>query len=345
MEFARRTEFQRNEELERLLAELNSLLEPIEAELLDDYQMPRYPVVFVVGAPRSGSTLMMQWLAHTGRFAYPTNLLSRFYAAPFVGAKIQQLLTAPEYGFRDELVDLASEISFSSSLGKTRGALAPNEFWYFWRRFIPNTEPRHLDAESLGKIRPRELVAEFAAIEAALGKPLALKGLILELNLPFLSSILDRALFLFVKRHPFYTIQSLLESREQYFGNRRDWYSIKPKEYDLLKGLDPFEQVAGQVYFTNRTISDDLQQIDVARWLVVDYERFCSAPRQTFERIMTKFSQQGTHVHWDYTGPEQFHHTNQIRLPEEDCTRIGLAYRHFSGKDIMPAKNMRAKLR
>jgi hypothetical protein len=344
MEFARRREFQRNEELEKLLAELNSLLEPVEAELLEDYRMPRYPVVFVVGAPRSGSTLLMQWLAHTGRFAYPTNLLSRFYAAPFVGAKIQQLLTAPEYSFRDELFDFVGEISFSSSLGKTKGVLAPNEFWYFWRRFIPNTEPRHLDAESLEKIRVKELVAELASIEAAFDKPLALKGMILELNIPFLSSILDQALFLVVKRHPFYTIQSLIESREQYFGDRRAWYSIKPKEYDLLKGLDPFEQVAGQVYFTNHTINEDLHQIDIARWLVVDYERFCSDPMQTFGRILTKFGQQGTHVHWDYTGPEQFHHTNQIRLPEGDCARIGLAYRKFSGEDIMPATNMQAKL-
>ncbi len=344
MEFARRREFQRNEELEKLLAELNGLLEPVETELVEDFQMPRYPVVFVVGAPRSGSTLMMQWLARTGRFAYPTNLLSRFYAAPFIGAKIQQVLTAPEYSFRDELFDLTGEISFSSSLGKTRGALAPNEFWYFWRRFIPNTEPRHLDAESLEKVRVKELVAELAAIEAAFDKPLALKGMILELNIPFLSSILDKALFLFVKRHPFYTIQSLLESRDKYFGDRHAWYSIKPREYDLLKCLDPFEQVAGQVYFTNRAIEEELHQIDVARWLIVDYEHFCTDPRQTFGQILSKFGQQGTRVLWDYKGPEQFHTTNQIRLPEGHCARIGLAYKRFSGEDITPTKNMQAKL-
>ena len=38
-------------------------------------------VVLVVGGPRSGSTVMMQWLASSGVFAYPSNLLSRFYRA------------------------------------------------------------------------------------------------------------------------------------------------------------------------------------------------------------------------------------------------------------------------
>ena len=67
----------------------------------------------------------------------PTNLLSRFYGAPLVGAKIQQLLTDPRYDFRDEILDFSSPIDFTSRNGKTRGALAPNEYWYFWRRFLP----------------------------------------------------------------------------------------------------------------------------------------------------------------------------------------------------------------
>jgi hypothetical protein len=337
MEFARTQTFRRNEKLDKLLVELNTLLEPVEARILNDYEMPRYPVVFVVGAPRCGTTLLMQWLATTGRFAYPTNIVSRFYGAPFIGAMIQQILTGPDYNFGDEIRDFDDEISFSSNLGKTKGALAPNEFWYFWRRFIPNEEPRYLDAESLKKVRVEEFVAELAAIEAVFDKPLALKGLILELNIPFLSSILDKALFLFVKRHPFYNIQSLLESRVRYYGDRRAWYSIKPQEWDLLKNLDPIEQVAGQVYFTNRDIERGLHQIDAARRLVVDYERFCSDPKQTFECILTQFGQQGHNMDWNYTGPVQFHAKNQIRLSAEDCVSIKAAYKRFSGEEIMPA--------
>ena len=336
MSIPRQKSFRRNEKLEELLQELNSLLGPLEEGIVQRFRMPRYPVVFVVGVPRSGSTLVMQWLAHSGRFSYPTNLLSRFYGAPFVGAKIQQLLTAPEYNFSDEILDFSGEISFSSDLGKTQGALAPNEFWYFWRRFIPNTEPQYLDGEMLSQVKSAEFVAELAALESVFGKPWAMKGLILELNIPFLSSILDKALFLFVRRHPFYNIQSLLEARVRYFGSRRAWYSIKPRESELLADLDPIDQVAGQVYLTDRGIQKGVDQIEAARTLVVEYEDFCSNPKLVFDQIVARFHQQGVDVHWEYEGPGQFKSANKVRLPEQDCTRIVAAYQRWSGLEIGP---------
>ena len=176
MRFERQEEFRRNEDLEDLLEEINGILEPAEDEILEGYRMPKYPTLFVVGAPRCGSTLMIQWLAKTRKFAYPTNLLSRFYGAPYIGAKIQQLLTAPEFSFRNEILDFNNEISFKSKLGKTKGALEPNEFWYFWRRFIPNIEPEYLDAQLLERINGKKFAAELAAIEAVFDKPIAMKG-------------------------------------------------------------------------------------------------------------------------------------------------------------------------
>ena len=337
MKAPRQEQYSRNAKLEQLLEELNSLLAPLENEIVRNYQMPRYPVVVVVGVPRCGSTLAMQWLARSGRFAYPTNLLSRFYGAPSVGARIQQLLTEPEYSFRDELSDFSGRISFSSDLGKTQGALSPNEFWYFWRRFIPNTEPEHLEQDMLSKVRGTEFVAGLAALESVFNKPWAMKGLILELNIPFLSSLLDKALFVYIRRHPFYNIQSLLESRVRYFGNRHAWYSIKPQEYEMLKDLDPFDQVAGQVYFTNQGIQKGLDQLENARKLIIDYEDFCNNPKFAFDEILARFDLQGTHVHWEYEGPQQFTAANQIRLPERDCIRIAAAYQLWSGLEITPS--------
>jgi hypothetical protein len=335
MEFERQLEFRRNEKLEELLSEINSILEVAEAKVLELFHMPRYPLILVVGCARTGSTLMMQWLAKTGKFGYPSNLLSRFYGAPYIGAKIQKLLTDPEYDFNREIFNFGDEISFSSNLGKTKGALEPNEFWYFWRRFIPNTDPEYLDDKSLLKVNTKKFAAELAAIEAVFDKPLAMKGHILQFNIPFLSNILQKVLFVFIKRNPLYNIQSLLEARVKYFGDRNAWYSVKPKEYEKLKGLDPFQQVAGQVYFTNKVIQQGLKNIDVSRWLQVDYEDFCESPGKVFRQILEKLENQGMEIgNWEYEGPENFQPTNQVRLPEEECREIIAAYKLFSGTDL-----------
>lgn len=334
MQPERQPQHQRNPQLETLLQEISGLLGPVEQQVAARYRMPTHPVVLVMGLPRCGSTLTMQWLAASGRFAYPSNLLSRFYAAPYVGVRIQQLLTDPAFSFGNELHDLAASIDFASTLGKTRGALAPNEFWYFWRRFIPNIEPRRLADEELAEVRSSEFAAELAALEAAFGKPLAMKGLILALNISFLDQLLDKVLFLHLRRHPFYNIQSLLESRERYYGDRAGWYSIKPPEYDWLVGEDPITQVVGQVVFTHQAMAADLAQIDAARQLAVSYEAFCADPAGVWDQLTGRLRAQGLDADWPYDGPDRFPDTNQVRLPAGDVQAILDAYRRFTGEQL-----------
>ena len=280
----------------------------------------------------SGSTILLQWLANTGYFAYPTNLLSRFYAAPYIGARIQQLLTDPRYNFKDELADIFNNIDFRSELGKTQGVLSPNEFLYFWRRFFHYAEIQYLNEEALNKVNTDKFVSEIAALEAAFDKPFALKGLIINWNIPFISSILDKALFIHITRHPLYNSQSLLESRIKYFGNVKHWYSFKPKEYFKLKRLDPYEQVAGQVYFTNRAVSKGFEEIDESRRVEITYETFCKDPADVFNQIKSKFAQQDFLIDWPYDGPDRFQSKNKLRLSKEEADKIVNAYRQFSGE-------------
>ena len=334
MNGVRTEKFKRNAGLEALLDELSVLLSPAENKILKHYASPQYPVILIVGAPRSGTTLMLQWLAQTGKFAYPTNLLSRFYAAPYIGVKIQLLLTDPTYRFRDEFIDFSKTFSFDSDLGKTRGILAPNEFWYFWRRFFPYGEIQHLDEQGLTKVDAVTFLAELAAIESALGKPLALKGMIINWNIPYVENIFNKVLFVYLKRHPFYNMQSLLAARNAYWGDPSVWYSFKPMEYTELKDLGPHEQVAGQIFFTNRAIEKGLAQISADRLLAVDYEMFCASPEAVFSRLADTMALQNFQIDRNYSGPKQFRKTNQIRLPDKDCQKIIDAYRHFSGEEL-----------
>ena len=333
--YERQGKFRRNEHLESLLKEINEILAPVEEAVLQNYSMPRYPVVFVVGNPRCGKTLMLQWLANTGRFCYPTNLLSRFYSAPYVGAKIQQMLTDEKYDFNSEILEFSHEVTFTSDIGKTKGALSPNEFYYFWRRFFPREGVHYWDEESLEKVDTKRFVAELAAIEDVFDKPFVLKGDIANLNISFLSKILDNVLFLYIKRHPFYNVQSVLNTRVRHGGSREVWWSFKPKEYEMLKNLDPIEQVVGQVYYVNEGIEDQLRQIDHSRSLQVSYEDFCDAPEIVFEQIREKLAQQGYWLEGDYAGPARFESTNQIRLPD-DVRKIIESYKRFSGVELVP---------
>ena len=322
-----RTEkFCRNESLESLLGELNAQLWVAEQELLAQRVQaePEFPLILVMGPLRSGTTLFMQWLANSGMVAYPTNLLSRFYNAPVLGAKIQLLLTDPRYNFRDELGEFLQGAEYRSENGKTRGALAPNEFWYFWRRFLPDpSRDVWLDSELESGMDTGTMLAELSGISAVFGKPFAAKGMLFNYNIRFLDALLKKVLFVHIKRDPVANVASVLEARKRQHGSESAWYSFKIPEYGQLKDLDPVTQSAGQVHYIDQAVSRGLAAVDESRKLVVHYERFCEDPRACHRELAERLGLGGV----EYTGPGGFEVSR--RVDDAQRKKIVSACRQF----------------
>src|SRR5699024_10587460 len=144
-------------EIEAILRLLNDTLADDEADLTHEYNKPKYPVLFIVGNARSGTTLLYQWLASTGLFAYPSNIISRFYNAPYIVALIHKMFI--DY---DKFGELSGDrkLSFNSTLGKTKGPASPHEFWYFWRRFFEFEDIQKLNDQQLANIGGKTFVRE-----------------------------------------------------------------------------------------------------------------------------------------------------------------------------------------
>ena len=324
--------FKRNASLEGLLHTLNNLLVCSEEAALEQYSGKHedYPIVFVMGPLRSGTTLFTQWLANSGAVSYPTNLLSRFYGAPVMGAQIQLLLTDPRFNFRNEILDFNSSISFDSENGKTKGALAPNEFWYFWRRFLPFGEIEWLSDEELFRVVDREkLVAELTTLTRVFGKPFALKSMILNYNIPFLDAIFKKALFVQIRRDPVTNVASILEARKRHFGSENEWYSFKIPEYLQLKDLDPITQSAGQVHYINKAVTQGMATVDKSRKLVVQYEEFCQNPGKLYDALIEKLNENGCSIDSSYNGESAFVITRK-KVQDENISK---ALREFQKRE------------
>ncbi|TNE67862.1 MAG: sulfotransferase, partial [Alphaproteobacteria bacterium] len=313
-------DFERSQALEAVLAEVNGAIGPV---LPPPYTRPRFPVVFILGNARSGTTLMLQWLSQLGAFSYPSNMLARFFANPYFGARVQQALA--DYD-KEDLIGLRGGWDFKSDLGRTRGALAPSEFWYFWRRFFKFGEIQCLSDAELAAVDADGFRRGLAGIEAAFDKPLALKAMIMNWHAPYLDSILDHALFLHVRRDRFACAQSIYEARQRFYGDADRWYAFKPREYPALADKDPFAQVAGQVHYTDRAIEQGLAGVVEDRKLVVDYEAFCADPAATYGAIARRFAAQGCNrLPARYEGPAAFDVNKTVRLDAADADRLRAA--------------------
>ena len=313
---SRQGAWQRNPQLEAWLEQTARWLAPAQAAAESDFDGGRadWPQIFVLGAPRSGTTLMMQWLAASGAVAYPSNLMARFPSAPAIGASLQRLLSDESLAFRDELSDVQPQpVDFASDLGKTSGALAPNEFWYLWRRFLPTTEIEPLGAR-IGQVDRAGLRRAIGSVAAVLERPFAAKGLMLQYDLAFFAELFPRAVFLHVQRDGLANAASLLRARQSFFGSTQPWYSAKPPGYEALLELEPEAQVCGQVAWTQQAIEHGLQGLPAERHLTVPYGAFCADPAQwhqrLWERVAALASGSGTAIDGApepaYTGPAGF---------------------------------------
>ena len=93
--------------------------------VLSGYSVPAGPVFFIVGAPRAGTTLLLQTIINHFAIAYINNLVAKFWEAPVIGA-----------AFSQSILGTGKPVAYESSGGFTEGILGPHEFGYFWKRFF-----------------------------------------------------------------------------------------------------------------------------------------------------------------------------------------------------------------
>ena len=302
----RKDEFKRNDVLESFLKEINDDLNVTEKILLQK-NIDEFPVIFIMGAMRSGTTLVEQWLASTGALAYPSNIISRFYAAPIIGSKIHRLLMDPKYNFRDEIIDFSSVISFDSENGKTKGALEPNEFWYFWRRFLPNDLRTYTSDDLINEVDIETMSRELWGMAEVFNKPIALKGMICNYHIPFLNKVFPKAIFICLKRNIDKHVQSVLEARKRQFGTYNEWYSFLIPEYDeLIQISDMRIQVKKQIDFINNAIQKGIRELPEQKKIQIEYEDFCEHPEKLYNKIRDKLNVQGYCLQEKYNGSKKF---------------------------------------
>lgn len=330
----RTTEFKRNSNLEALLDELCRYFEPIESEIERRFDEPVLPPLFLVGNARSGTSVFMQFLSATRAFSVPTNFLSRFYYAPYLGAKLQELLTNPEYDYQNQLGTDSYKEEFNSLLGGAQGKLAPSEFLHFWRRFLPRYDPQYLPENECGRIDVIGLRKGIAAIESVFNKPFAAKAFMLQYNLDWLIRAFPSCIVVYLKREPLFVMQSILRAREIHYGDRQHWWSVKPKEYKFLKEMDFYHQIAGQVYYTDKSIEAQLNDRYKINKLLISYEEFLRAPREVVACIKQKYLESGFEIRIEEEMTSGlFESRNKMRGVVNDLRSLEKAYEYFELSD------------
>lgn len=247
----------------------NAVARPLDRRLFAPRAARALDPIFIVGAPRSGTTLLFQVLAHSLRVAYLPRILNYAYGCSHLVFR----LCARRLRRHDPV--------FASRVGATAGWLSPSESFNFWRRWFWKGESGDHD-------HPAPLAAEVAAdlrravyaIEAHHGAPLLVKCLYLSLSIPALAAAFPNSKFIFIRRDPLEVALSMLRVRPL-----RPWWSIRPSGYLQQLNAPVAHRIMWQVARTAAGIRAALEGLPGARWRMLAYDELCAAPRESVATI------------------------------------------------------------
>ena len=254
---------------------LNSLLAGRERRLRGSVPADAAPMILIVGAPRSGTTLVYQTLCRYLDVTYFSNLTSLFPSAPIAGTTLFRWLPGRR------------SADFKNYYGQTAGPGGPNDGFSVWNQWLGSDryEPR----TDLTADEQRSMEQFFRVWCAKFGKPFLNKNNRNAGCLKLLAQTLPQASFLVVRRNSMLVAQSLIKARQQVQGDKSLNWGLHSHSSD--SNSDPLsyvDDVCDQVLEIEVELEEQLKHISPDRILECSYEDFCETPHSILRWITTQ---------------------------------------------------------
>ena len=230
--------------------------------------------VFVLGSPRTGSTLLYQAISFGLSLPYIANLTNDYFAeTPILGLTMQA-------GLARHIVP-----SFRSSFGKTTGLLQPSEGSAVMRTWFGGDHPSQSRSARFvpgARARCEETLAAAFALNA---RPLVIKNAWNCFRIEDIASMDGKPAFVWIRRDIGDAAKSDLSARYVVQGSNQTWNSATPANVEALRSRPYWEQVVENQFEFNRAVGEALRTLHPGRYIEVWYERFCSDPVGELQRI------------------------------------------------------------
>jgi LPS sulfotransferase NodH len=272
----RKPDFLKDPETELFLEEMNRHLKPME-ERLYAVDAPDQPFIFVVGLPRSGTTLLSQILAAGLEIGYVNNLMSRFWLAPVTGLRLSRAVCGS-----------SRASTFRSSYGATSDPMDVHEFGYFWRHWLQkrtfqDVRDAHKAEDLIDWCGLRRVLAN---LQAQFKAPMVFKNIFGSYHIDRLHRELGQVVYLYVERDPLDVAVSILQARQKYYSDINKWWSYVPPDYEKVINEDHWTQIAGQVHYLKRYYSRNFSRFPEPQRVVhVKFSDLCNNPRGVISRV------------------------------------------------------------
>jgi hypothetical protein len=243
------------------LTPLDILFQAAERRAYAKAPRPARPVLLVCGPPRSGTTLLAQYLINSFQVCYLNNLTSLFPRSPVTANRWSGRLARPRRG------------GYAAYYGKSPGLSGANDALYIWDRWLGSD--RGSVPQKLVPGSEHSMAAFFGALEALYRLPVVNKVNRLNTCASLVAEQLENSCFICLHRDPLMLAQSLYLARREIRGDVSKAYGVHASNDDAA---DPVEDVCRQVLFHESHARRQQELLGDRRFSIVSYEEFCRRP-------------------------------------------------------------------
>lgn len=223
----------------------------------------KHQPIFIIGAPRTGSTILYQTITNLFDVLYVDNLVCKFHQNFFFGLWLS-----------DKIYGNKPHNNYKADHGDTKkyGYHAPSECGQFWYRWLPK-DHHYIEADEIPEEKLEEIRREVTAVVNYFDKPLVFKNLNAGQRIKILAKIFPKAYFINIKRDPLFNAQSILLAKRKLGIPDAKYWSIMPKNIRELEVInDPYEQIIKQIYFLRKCIDNDKNLVKKDRFFELNFE-------------------------------------------------------------------------
>lgn len=236
------------------------------------------PSIFIIGPPRSGTTLLYQYICHYFDVSFVSNTHCYVYGSPGLS----------HYVLRRVLSGVSG--GFDSEYGYVEGASGPSECGKLWYRFFPRGGIIVDNEKWAGS--GRMMGWSISLFRRASSKAVVFKNVYNSLRIGQIVDYVRNPVFIVMNRNREDNIRSILKRRSGK-GDIYKWRSVMPFQARNCIEVNPRIQVDRQIegiydeinYW--RVTNGDIMFIDV------QYEDLCIDPKKEMRRINNKLSEIG----------------------------------------------------
>jgi hypothetical protein len=264
----------------------------LESALLPPCRLTQTPI-FIIGVPRSGTTLLYQLIDFALPTCYFTNLTKMFR-----GRFITQppLVLSAWLAKKLRLIEHRKE-TFESRYGTTEGWGNPSDTGDIWRHWF--SKGYYVGTGVLPYQQKRYLCRAVAWTERIFGRAFVDKTVDNTVRILALDEIFPTACFVQCIRSPLAIAQSLYIGRMEEIRLGMPYFYTdypKPREYERIKNKGLVEQTCELVYYIDRNMHNDKAALSADRFLTVEYESLCNSPEREIRRVAQFMKNHGISV-------------------------------------------------